>query len=483
MRRRLLSSLRARSLIAAAVGVILSLALSGAVIWTLFSDAVERQFDERFNVYLNIMAAAMANGPDYRTALSQRLADGPAWLEPRFGQAYGGVYWVATRLVAGEGATDPAPMVFRSVSLWDAPLHPVAPLFSPLGETRFFSGAPGPGGTSLRAAQRRVRVDRTGDEWLLIAAADERSLAMSLSEFRRGLTVSLTVLGLALLAAAAAQGGFVLSPLGAFRQALADYRAGRSARIEGVYPTEIAPLVEDLNGLLDRNERLIAQGRRRAADLAHEMKTPVAVLRNELDLMAEREAARAPQEGEEAASGVFDMAFDALAQIERQTRRQLARSRVGAMQRARAPLRPAAERLRRTLLRLHRRDLKIRLDLPEDLVFRGDEEDLEELLGELMNNACVWARAEVAVAAEAVETPQGARLALTIEDDGPGAEPDQHARMLAAGGRLDSRRPGSGIGLAMVADLVEAYDGELVLDRAAAGGLQARLLLPGGRAA
>ncbi len=478
------SSLRSRSLAVAALGVALAMVLSGVVIWRLFSEAVERQFDERFQDYLNAMTAAVGSvvagtDRDYEQAFAARLgvgAEGAARFDPRLGRAYGGVYWMAERVAAGgRPVLDPEPP-FRSVSLWDFPLRLEAT--ARLGEPRRASGVPGPGGSSLRVLQRRVQVGRTGDEWLLSVAADEASLAATRGGFRRALIASLSVLGLTLLAAAAMQSRFALSPLNALRQALADYRAGRTARIGGAYPLEIAPLVDDLNGLLDRNERLIAQGRRRAADLAHEMKTPVAVLRNELDAMAARE------KPEEAEADRFDMALDALAQIERQTRRQLARARVGALQAVSTPLRPAAERLRRTMLRLHQRALTIRLDLPErDLIFRGDEEDLMELLGEVMNNACVWARGEVRLTAEAVETPQGGRLRLIVEDDGPGADPSQHARMLSAGGRLDSRRPGSGIGLAMVADLVEAYDGELILGRAEAGGLKAGLLLPGGEAA
>ncbi|MDD2867679.1 sensor histidine kinase [Neomegalonema sp.] len=484
-------SLQARSLLVAALGMTLAMALSGAIIWRLFSEAVERQFDERFRDYINAMAAAVNVGADYESAFASRLGvlAGPsgaaprpsdaAPLDPRLGRAYGGIYWVARRVMRGD-SDDERDLAFRSVSLWDFQFRTPEPSAQMGERQRLYSGVPGPGGSSLRALQRRVRVERTGDEWLLTVAADEASLAAERGSFRRALILSLTALGLTLLAATALQSRFVLSPLRSLRAALAEYRAGRAPRIEGAYPAEVAPLVEDLNGLLDRNERWIAQGRRRAADLAHEMKTPVAVLRNELDALAARQVS-----GEGAAppgSESLDMAFDALAQIERQTRRQLARARVGALQGSRTRLLPAAERLRRTMLRLHQRPLTIRLDLPQELVFRGDEEDLQELLGELMNNACVWARGELRISAEAVETLQGERLRLTIEDDGPGAAPEQHARMLSAGGRLDSRRPGSGIGLAMVADLVEAYDGELTLGRAEAGGLLVRLLLPGERA-
>ncbi|WP_018632736.1 sensor histidine kinase [Neomegalonema perideroedes] len=491
--RRRPSSLRARSLLVAALGMSLAMLLSGAVIWGLFAEAVERQFDERFQEYLNVMTAAVHLGPDYETAFASRLGVGTdraggaggvrpadaAPFDPRLGRAYGGIYWMARRVVRND-ARDDQELTFRSVSLWDFQLRTPEPA-ARLGEPqRLYSRIPGPGGSWLRALQRRVRVERTGDEWLLTIAADEASLAASRASFRRALILSLSALGLALLAAAALQSRFVLSPLRPLRGALAEYRAGRAPRIEGAYPSEIAPLVEDLNGLLDRNERWIAQGRRRAADLAHEMKTPVAVLRNELDALAARHVSSegGPPPGSESLS----VAFDALAQIERQTRRQLARARVGALQGSRTRLRPAAERLRRTMLRLHQRPLKIWLDLPAELVFNGDEEDLEELLGELMNNACLWARGALWVSAAAVETLQGERLRLTVEDDGPGVAPEQHARMLSAGGRLDSRRPGSGIGLAMVADLVEAYDGELSLGRGAAGGLQVRLLLPGARA-
>lgn len=486
------SSLWARGLIGAALGVVLAVVLSGVVIWGLFTTAVERQFDSQFEDYLKAMTAAVGGGPRYSQSFSNHLGVGLARaredrpggdqnrlsFDPRFGRAYGGIYWEARRVVAHDDAEQD--LVFRSVSLWDFPLPRPSPE-PELGETRRVGGLLGPLGAALRVVERRVRVERTGDEWILLVAAEETTLAQSRDAFAPYLAFSLSVLAAALVAAAAFQVRFMLGPFGSFRRSIAEYRAGRSTRIEGVYPAEVAPLVEDLNGLLDRNERLIAQGRRRAADLAHEMKTPVAVLRNELEALAEKRASAAAGAGEAEAwpSEDFEAAFEALAQIERQTRRQLARARVGAMQGARTPLRPAAERLRRTLQRLQRAPMTIRLDLPPGLVFRGDEEDLEELLGELMHNAVRWARGEVRVTAEAVEN---GLLRLMVEDDGPGVAPENHARMLAPGGRLDSRRPGSGIGLTMVADLVEAYGGELSLGRAETGGLRVSLLLPGERA-
>jgi signal transduction histidine kinase len=256
-----------------------------------------------------------------------------------------------------------------------------------------------------------------------------------------------------------------LTHLTRLRARLGDVHEGRAQRVEGEYLTEITPLVDDLNALLAHRERVVRRALTTAADLAHGLKTPLAILAQE----AERAEA----------AGQHELAATIAQQVERmrrQTDYHLAHARAagsGASQGARSYVRVAAERLARTMLRLH--DRTIALDVPEDLVVRCESEDLEEMLGNLLDNACKWTRTSVALHA----SRDGDRVVIDVDDDGPGLEPSMREHVLQRGIRADEDMPGSGLGLAIVRDLAELYGGAITLDESPQGGLRARLTLPG----
>jgi signal transduction histidine kinase len=258
-----------------------------------------------------------------------------------------------------------------------------------------------------------------------------------------------------------------ISPLDRLRSKLKSVREGRDRRLEGTYPAEVQPLVSDLNALLDDREQSIARAQAKAGDLAHGLKTPLAVLAQEAD--------RAAKEGHQ------DLAAALEQQIERMRRQidyHLAHARAAASSAnhsAQTSVIASVEGLSRTLSRLHAdRALAIDVRVSPEHSFRGQREDLDEMLGNLLDNACKWARSRVIVDS----SRNDGVVMITVDDDGPGLEHSMRDHVLQRGVRADEAAPGSGFGLAIVRDLAELYGGSISLDSAPSGGLRARLRLP-----
>jgi signal transduction histidine kinase len=258
-----------------------------------------------------------------------------------------------------------------------------------------------------------------------------------------------------------------LSPFRVLRERLSDVRDGRSARLSGDYPTEVIPLVDDLNSLLEERERRVARAVAKAGDLAHGLKTPLAVLAKDID-------------GADAA-GQGDLAASMRRQVERMRRQidwHLAQARAtaaGPAPGARANIAECVRGLARALERLYAdRALAITVDVPAEVVARVPVEDLEEMLGNLLDNACKWAKSRVSVTAAL----HASRIVIDVDDDGTGLEPAMRGLVLSRGVRADVSAPGSGLGLAIVRELAEAYGGSVALDRSPGGGVRARLTVP-----
>lgn len=280
-------------------------------------------------------------------------------------------------------------------------------------------------------------------------------------------------IAMGIVAGASVVGGLFLvrravAPFRSLRASLSLVREGRSQRIEGDHPAEVQPLVNDLNGLLEDRERAIARALATAGDLAHGLKTPLAVL---------------AQEAEQAgAAGHHDLAATLHQMVERMQRQvdyHLARARATASARATLGLRcsvlPSVEGLVRTMRRLHAgRELRIDAEVSPEHEIRGRREDLDEMLGNLLDNACKWARSRVAISS-AIDHAQ---LSISVDDDGPGLDPSMRAQVLRRGVRADQQVGGSGLGLAIVSDLAELYGGSVTLEPSPLGGTRARLQLP-----
>ncbi len=260
-----------------------------------------------------------------------------------------------------------------------------------------------------------------------------------------------------------------LTPFDGLRKRLAALRAGQERRLEGDYPLELQPMVNDLNALLDHREERVRRAMAKAGDLAHGLKTPLAVLWQEADAIAN--------------AGHDDLAATIRQQVERMRRQMdyhLAHARAaasGATPGAHCSVKASVDGLARTLKRLHAdRGVEIQVDVAPEHSVRAEREDLDEMLGNLLDNACKWGRSRVMVES----AQRGSEVVITVDEDGPGIAPSMRDAVLQRGVRADEATPGSGLGLAIVRDLAELYGGSITLAGSPAGGLRAQLVLPGG---
>jgi signal transduction histidine kinase len=458
------NSLAFHLIASAAVWCALVLSVAGWLLSTLVGDMVESNFDARLSVLLEGLVAGSEIGPDGQLEVRPQLG------EPRFTQPLSGWYW---QIGAPDHPLD------RSSSLWDQTLPvPPAPGGRPwTGVATDQAAGPwtgpwtgdvaGPDGQSLRLLVRLITLPDRAAPLLFAIAGDRAEIAAQKRRFDRLLTLALAGLLLVLLAALLLQVRIGLAPLRRIEASLAAIRAGRARRLEGRLPAELEPLALELNALLDHGEALVERARTHVGNLAHGLKTPLAVLHNE----AERT---------EGALAV--LVARQVEQMRRLVDHYLARARAvatGSVLGARTEVLPVLRDLARTLERIHldRHDdgaLAIELACPPGLAFRGARQDLEEMLGNVLDNACKWAAHRVRVEA----AREAARLLVTIDDDGPGLPAERRAEVLERGRRLDEQVPGSGLGLAIVADIALLYAGRLALEAAPSGGLRVRLDLP-----
>ncbi|CAA7620304.1 ATP-binding protein [Magnetospirillum sp. SS-4] len=427
-------SLRRRLILGAGLWLALALAAGGAVLGHAFRDSALHGFRERLGAHLRSLTAAMEVGSDGAVDVIRPVGD------PRFEQPYSGWYWQIS---------DGAEVRVRSRSLWDFAL-PVSHAAIP--GALHARGETGPRGEALEVVERDIV---TGDDGRLVhvaIAASRAEIDAEVGRFDLLLAVSLGGLGLGLMAAVALQVGYGLRPLGRLAGELDGLRR-RGGRIKGDYPAEVAPLVGAMNEVLDHDARLIERARTHVGNLAHGLKTPLAVLEVELSSPKPDRAVLVEQ----------------LRRLGRMVDIHLGRARAQAAPAEglgdRVAVAEVAGEIAAALRRIHAgRGLAIEVDCAADALFAGSRDDLAEILGNLMDNACKWAAGRVLVTARAA--------VIVVEDDGPGLSPDQANAAVRRGARLDESAPGSGLGLSIVADLCGLLGLSLDFSRSGLGGLR-----------
>ena len=439
-------SLQRRMVLIAAVWITMLLGVGGLALVQVLDDTLTASFDEQLANNLNAMinAAELDEVGDVR--LLRPLGD------QRFAEPYSGLYWQ----VSGGGH---AP--FPSRSLWDRQLA------LPLGNQDCrtpckFESTQFPSET-LRVIARSVRLPSAAQPFLFQVAQSSRDLDRQKARTRTVVGWSLGVLGIGLIVMVGLQSIYGLAPLRRVSKAIAAIRSGEARRVEAQFPVEVEPLVAEINELLAHGEAQSEAARRHAGNLAHALKTPMSVLIGE-------------------ARGRDDpLARTIEAQVQvmrRHVDHQLARARAAgrrAASTARTPVWPSLEAIARTVGRIHQGKVLIDLAGDREASFRGEQQDLEEMLGNLIDNAALHGGGRVFITVEA----DADQVRVLVEDDGKGIAPDQRSRLFERGERLDTDKPGTGLGLAIVKDVAELYGGSVALDSSEdLGGLLVTLTLP-----
>lgn len=448
------SSLSGRLILSSAAVSIVLLAITGVLLASLFTAALERNFDQRLRSVMDGILAGLDVGGG-QPKLSQGLGD------PRFGLPLSGWYWQV--VPEGEGPHGD----LASASLLEQRLSvPKGVARDEMGLAAFYLADTA--GAQLRAIEQSFTLPGSDRRYSVLVAGNFGELGGEVSAFTRALVTSLVLLGAGLVLAMLVQVRFGLRPLRKMQADLSEIRQGRADELKGDYPTEIRPVADELNLLIQSNVEIVERARTQVGNLAHALKTPLSVLTNEAAAQDGPLAAKVREQAE-VMRGQVSLYLD-------RARRAARAQGIGAV----TEVKPVLDALARTLERINRdKGVAIRVECADGLKFRCERQDLEEMVGNLLDNACKWAAARVLLAAApAPEAGGRSYLAITVEDDGPGLPEDKRAQALKRGQRLDESKPGSGLGLSIVAETAAMYNGSVRLEDAALGGLRAVLVLP-----
>jgi signal transduction histidine kinase len=453
------SSLATRLFLSATAWVVVILLITGVILSSVYRDATERAFDRRLNLYLRTLVAEVATPDEPPDHQFQSLG------EPLFELPLSGWYWQIIR-------TDSEKEEVRaSRSLWDKKLPKLEDHGAELSAAGIRLGyVEGPEGQTLRMVERPVDLGSDG-KFLVDVAGDASEIFDETRNFDYYLGGTFIALSIVLVLTTIFQVRFGLAPLKRISDAIADIRSGRAERLEGEFPVEIAPLARETNALIDANREIVERARTHVGNLAHAIKTPLSVIVNEAashssDLFAAKVLEQA------------DVMRDQVAHHLERARIAARLTIVGTI----TEVGPVVDALRRTMEKIHRdRGVAIEVASGSKAKFRGERQDLEEMVGNLVDNACKWAASRVFIEVlvdEPNEPGATPMLRIIVDDDGRGLSEQERAQVSRRGQRLDESKPGSGLGLSIVVDLAALYGGSLTLGHAPTGGLRAELRLP-----
>ncbi len=440
-------SLAARVITFSTVWAIVALVLIATVVSALFREASERGFDSLLSANLFNLVASVGAGEDGQLTGAPELGD-ERYLTPDSGW-----YWSVEPQSAGLTGEQ------RSASLQatiPAPSTNEVPFGA--GFQRRYT-ATGPNGQNLAVLETEVVLGATDRIARYRVMGNLDDLNAEISFFNQQLYTYLALFGAGMIAINAAAIWLGLRPLGRVREALSSVREGTAKRLDGTFPAEIEPLANETNALIENNRRILERSRTQVGNLAHSLKTPLAVLTNE---------------GRAIGGAKGRLISEQTGAMKQQIDHYLQRARIAAQRESvvfRAPVVPVLERMTRVMAKLNPK-IDVSFEHSDnDIVFAGEREDLEEIAGNLLENAMKWGRAQVGVTLAADGASD--HFVMTIEDDGPGIPEEQAREALKRGRRLDESKPGTGLGLAIVSDLVAEYGGTLRLERSELGGLRA----------
>ncbi|HEY5072490.1 MAG TPA: sensor histidine kinase [Caulobacteraceae bacterium] len=448
-------SLVGRLILLAATWSLAVLVAAGLALSAFFGQATTTRFDDELSETVDGLLAG--------TSVESGKLAAPAIIDPRSLRAYSGEYWE----IASAAPHGPLHALLTSRSLWD---HVLAPppggadiLAKSPGRTLFYDSR-GPLKQSLRVAAMQGRLPGVTQPVVFIAAEDRSPIDRAVRTFATTIAVALILLGAGLIAAVVVQVRVGLRPLFALRREVSAVRRGETDRLTGAYPAELEPLASELNALMAHNQEVVERQRTHVGNLAHALKTPLSVI-----------LAEAGRDHGSLGELVARQAEAMRQQVDHHLRRARAAARSQG-QGERTFVAPVLDELARTLEKIFQdKGLVVHPRAPDGLCYLGERQDLLEIVGNVMENACKWCRKNVRVTAAPLTPGQ---FTLTVEDDGQGLAAELRQAVIERGARIDESAPGSGLGLSIVDELVRAYGGSLNLGESAFGGLKVELVLP-----
>lgn len=462
MRKRI-ASLTARVLLLATLWSAVALVVIAVVISTLYRQGTERGFQELLRAQLYNVINSVSVGENGKLAGRPELGD------LRFSQPATGWYWMVEPL----GDFKAEPLTSASLGTIKLAMPPIAAVPFDDNYERFYVEDDGEG-NKVQVAETEVVLDQDGRAARFRVSGNRAIVEADIQAFSNRLYLALGGFGIGSLVVNALAILIGLKPLDQARAALERIRRGEAERLPKDFPREIQPLASEVNALIDSNRRIVERARMQVGNLAHSLKTPIAVLLNESRVLDK---------------GHGELVKSQAEAMQGQVQSYLNRARIAAQRDtvlARSEAEPVLERLLRVMRRLNPGlafDLSV---VPSGLSLAMEQQDVEETVGNLLENAARFAKGRVSIAVSlAVDGPseeesqRRAWVEVLVDDDGPGLEPDQIREAMKRGRRLDESKPGTGLGLSIVSEIATEYEGTVTLGRSPSGGLRARLLLPG----
>ena len=441
---------------------VIILLIAGYLFSSMFRSAVERTFDERLLLTLDGLLANIEYDASGSLAEAADLGDS------RYVFPLQGWYWQVSALDGNPKNEIRSGSLLEKRLIFEDTSHG---LQDENGLLHFY--AVGPEGHRLRVIQQAYQIDGATTTLSFIVTGNSDELEAEIASFNQTLLVTLSILALGLVMAVFIQVRFGVQPLHRLKTGLVNIRKGNAETVQGEYPIELQPVVQELNALLQANKEIVDRARTQVGNLAHALKTPLSVVRNEAE-SAEAPSLRKIVEQAEVMTDQIGLYLD-------RARRAARAHAPGKM----SDVAPIIDSLVRALNRIYvHKNLTVKVEADQALRFLGEKQDLEEMIGNLLDNAFKWAEREVLVRArfEGADEAFGAgTIMFTVEDDGPGLPREQREEALVRGKRLDETKPGSGLGLSIVSETAAMYEGDVGLGTSTIGGLAVRLALPGTR--
>jgi signal transduction histidine kinase len=438
-------SITTRIIALSIVWIIMALLATALILTNLYQHHIEEHYDAHVFTHLEELVAEIEIDPMGNLLMHEQPSD------PRFYRLNSGWYW---EVKSSSGSLEKSPSLGKETldlsGLDFEENHNVQTIY-------------GPGQQALRAHIMHVSYPRSNTSLTFITTAPVVQISDDVRDFSVHIIISFLVLGIGLSLAVVLQIRLALKPLKAIKTAIRDVQTGRSKRLPQEFPSDVQPLVEELNHLLDHNEVLLKRARNQLGDLAHAVKNPLTVIRNEARSMTSEQG-----------QIILDQSHTISSSIDH----FLSKARIYGKKDVigyRTSIKSVLDDLTYAVKHIYRdREIEIQFSGQGTCLFRGESQDLEEMAGNLIDNACKWAKSKVVVNCKTANN----RLLLIVEDDGPGIPEEKLEEVMQRGCKLDDSKPGHGQGLGIVNDIADLYGGHLKLCQSSLGGLQAELDLP-----